>query len=54
VKNYNLYLRALPDGAEEQITQDGKEDDDYGRLQWSPDSRTLTAWQIVPGDRKLV
>jgi dipeptidyl aminopeptidase/acylaminoacyl peptidase len=54
VKNYNLYLHALPDGAEEQITQDGKEDDAYGRLQWSPDSKTLTTWQIVPGDKKLV
>ena len=54
VKDYNLYLRALPDGQEEQITQDGKEGDAYGRLQWSPDSKMLTAWQTVPGDRKLV
>jgi hypothetical protein len=54
VSNYNLYFRALPEGQEEQITQDGKEGDGYGRLQWSPDSKTLTAWQTVPGDRKLV
>jgi dipeptidyl aminopeptidase/acylaminoacyl peptidase len=54
VRDYNLYLRALPDGAEEQITRDGKEGDAYGRLQWSPDSKTLTTWQTVPGDRKLV
>ncbi|HXR06565.1 MAG TPA: prolyl oligopeptidase family serine peptidase [Candidatus Acidoferrum sp.] len=54
VSNYNLYLRALPDGQAEQITQDGREGDGYGRLQWSPDSKTLTAWQTVPGDRKLV
>jgi len=54
VRDYNIYLRALPDGAEEQITQDGKEGDAFGRLQWSPDSKTLTTWQIVPGDRKLV
>jgi dipeptidyl aminopeptidase/acylaminoacyl peptidase len=54
VRNYNLYLRALPDGAEEQITHDGKEGDAYGRLQWSPDSKTLTTWQTVPGDEKLV
>jgi dipeptidyl aminopeptidase/acylaminoacyl peptidase len=54
VRDYNLYLRALPDGAEEQITQDGKEGDAFGRLQWSPDSKTLTTWQIVPGDQKLV
>jgi dipeptidyl aminopeptidase/acylaminoacyl peptidase len=54
VRNYNLYLRALPDGAEEQITQDGTEGDAYGRLEWSPDSKTLTTWQTVPGDEKLV
>ncbi len=54
VKDYNLYLRALPEGQEEQITQDGKEGDAYGRLQWSPDSKTLTTWQTVPGERKLV
>jgi Prolyl oligopeptidase family/Dipeptidyl peptidase IV (DPP IV) N-terminal region len=54
VRDYNLYLRALPDGTEEQITQDGKEGDAYGRLQWSPDSKTLTTWQTVPGEKKLV
>jgi dipeptidyl aminopeptidase/acylaminoacyl peptidase len=54
VRDYNLYLRALPDGAEEQITQNGKKGDAYGRLQWSPDSKTLTTWQVVPGDEKLV
>ena len=41
-------------GAEEQITQDGKEGNAYGRLEWSSDSKTLTTWQTVPGDEKLV
>lgn len=54
VRDYNLYLHALPDGAEEQITHDGREGDAYGRLEWSPDSKTLTTWQTVPGDEKLV
>ena len=54
VSNYNLYMRALPEGQEEQITQDGAEGNSYGRLQWSPDSKTLTAWQTVPGERKQV
>ncbi len=54
IRDYNLFLRALPDGAEEQITQDGKEGNAYGRLEWSPDSKTLTTWQTVPGDEKLV
>ncbi len=53
-RDYNLCLRALPDGAEEQITRDGKEDHAYGRAEWSPDSKTLAVWQIAPGDRKLV
>ncbi|HEY3860433.1 MAG TPA: prolyl oligopeptidase family serine peptidase [Verrucomicrobiae bacterium] len=54
VRDHNVYLKALPDGAEEQITKDGKEGDSYARLQWSPDSKTLSMWQIVPGDEKLV
>jgi dipeptidyl aminopeptidase/acylaminoacyl peptidase len=54
VRDFNLYLRALPGGPEEQITRDGSAGNAYGRLEWSPDSRTLAAWQIVPGDQKLV
>jgi dipeptidyl aminopeptidase/acylaminoacyl peptidase len=54
ISNYNVYLRALPDGAAEQITQDGKQGDAYGRFQWSADSKTLSTWQTVPGQTNLV
>ena len=33
---------------------DGTEDARYGMLQWSPDSKTLVAFRIEPGDRKEV
>jgi len=54
IRDYNLYVRALPDGPETQITQDGTAGDAYGRLEWAPDSKTLATWQIAPGDQKLV
>ncbi len=54
IRDHNLYLRALPDGPEEQITHDGAAGNAYGLLEWSPDSRTLAAWQIIPGDQREV
>src|SRR5206468_2805743 len=37
-----------------QLSQDGEEGDDYGRLEWAPDSKELVAWRIRPGERKEV
>lgn len=53
IKDYNLYLRPA-EGAEIQLSQDGKEDLAYGLAQWSPDSKTLAAFRIAPGERKEV
>jgi dipeptidyl aminopeptidase/acylaminoacyl peptidase len=54
VKDHNVYFRA--EGSEEdlQATQDGQETNSYGRLEWSPDSKSLVAWRIEPGDHKEV
>ncbi|MGC8640995.1 MAG: prolyl oligopeptidase family serine peptidase [Isosphaeraceae bacterium] len=54
VKDHDLYLRV--EGAAEpvRLSSDGKEGLAYGRLSWSPDSRTLIAFRIEPGDRKEV
>jgi len=54
VKEHNLFLRAAEGGPEKQLTQDGKADDAYGRLEWAPDSKALVAWRIEPGDHKPV
>jgi dipeptidyl aminopeptidase/acylaminoacyl peptidase len=54
VKDHNVYVRSRDDGKETQLSQDGKAGLAYGMLQWAPDSRTLVAFRIEPGDRKEV
>jgi dipeptidyl aminopeptidase/acylaminoacyl peptidase len=53
VKEFNVYLRDA-DGNDTQLTKDGKDGFAYGRLNWSPDSKTLVAFRVEPGDRKEV
>lgn len=54
IKEFNVYIRPEPGDQETQLSQDGKEGSAYGRLAWAPDSKTLVAWRIEPGDRKEV
>lgn len=55
VKDNNVFIRAKGEESEPtQLSTDGKADDVYGRLEWSPDSKTLIAWRIEAGDRKDV
>ena len=53
VKDDNVCLREA-DGKEIALTRDGKPECGYGMLSWSPDSKSLVAWRIEPGDRKEV
>jgi len=53
IKEHNVWLHS--DGGEGfQLTNDGETNNAYGRLEWSPDSKALAAWRIVPGERKEV
>ncbi|MDH7599691.1 MAG: prolyl oligopeptidase family serine peptidase [Sedimentisphaerales bacterium] len=54
VKDYNVYIKAEPNGQITQLSHDGQEGNAYGLLEWSGDSSTLVAWRIEPGDRKEV
>ncbi|HEV3146569.1 MAG TPA: DPP IV N-terminal domain-containing protein, partial [Gemmataceae bacterium] len=55
IKDNNVWLRGTgADAKEIQLSQDGKESNAYGLLNWSPDSKTLAAFRIEPGDRKEV
>jgi Dipeptidyl aminopeptidases/acylaminoacyl-peptidases len=54
IRDFNVVLRAESGGEEITLTQDGVENNYYGQLEWSPDSKTLVAWRIEPGDRKEV
>jgi dipeptidyl aminopeptidase/acylaminoacyl peptidase len=50
VTNFNLYIRPARGGAAVQLSGDGATNDSYGMLSWSPDSKSLVAWRIEPGD----
>jgi dipeptidyl aminopeptidase/acylaminoacyl peptidase len=55
IKEHNVFLQPQEDGAKEmQLSTDGQTELAYGRLVWSPDSKTLVAFRIAPGDRKAV
>ncbi len=53
VKDSNVFLRTET-GDETRLSEDGREGHAYGGLEWSPDSKTLVAWRIQPGERKEV
>lgn len=54
VKDRNVFVRSKDGGQETQLSTDGVEDNAYGILSWAPDSKTLVAWRIEPGDGKEV
>jgi dipeptidyl aminopeptidase/acylaminoacyl peptidase len=57
VRDNNVFVRAQPESPDQepiQLSQDGQEDNAYGRLEWSADSKELVAWRIEPGERKDV
>jgi dipeptidyl aminopeptidase/acylaminoacyl peptidase len=53
IRDFNVSIRS-EDGKETQFTKDGKDGLAYGMLEWSPDSRSLVAFRIEPGERKEV
>ena len=54
VKDHNVFVRpqGKPDAI--QLIKDGQTNLSYGRLSWSPDSKTLVAFRIEPGERREV
>ncbi|QDV32588.1 DUF885 family protein [Tautonia plasticadhaerens] len=54
VEDHNVFVRLGGDGEPIQLSTDGEEGNSYGRLSWSPDSKTLAAFRIEPGDREEV
>jgi dipeptidyl aminopeptidase/acylaminoacyl peptidase len=54
IKDNNVFIRAADSDKEVQLSKDGKEGLSYGMLSWAPDSKTLAAFRIEPGERKEV
>jgi dienelactone hydrolase len=53
LKEQNVFIRG-EDGQEIQLSTDGQEGNGYRRVEWAPDSKSLVAWRVEPGDRKQV
>jgi dipeptidyl aminopeptidase/acylaminoacyl peptidase len=53
VRDHNVFIRS-DDGKETQLSDDGAESNSYARVEWSPDSRSIVAWRVEPGDAGLV
>ncbi len=54
VKDHNVFVRDKGCDQEVQLSTDGTENNAFGMLSWAPDSQTLVAWRIEPGDNKEV
>ena len=54
VKDHNVFVRDKSCDQETQLSTDGIEGNVYDMLSWAPDSKTLVAWRIEPGDGKEV
>jgi dienelactone hydrolase len=54
VKDHNVFLRARKGGEEIPLSTDGAENNAYDLLAWAPDSQTLVAFRVEPGDNKEV
>lgn len=55
IKEHNVFIKSRTGDAKEiQLSDDGKDGLSYGRVSWSPDSKSLIAFRIEPEDRKDV
>ncbi len=54
VQDNNVFVRARDANEPIPLSTDGVEGNAYGMLSWAPDSRTLVAFRIEPGDQKEV
>jgi dipeptidyl aminopeptidase/acylaminoacyl peptidase len=53
-RDHNLFVRSSEGSREVQLSHDGEEKLAYRNWSWSPDSKTLAAFRVEPGDRKDV
>ena len=54
IKEHNLFIRPVGGGDEVQLSSDGTAGRAYGMFSWSPDSTSLAAFRIEPGEEREV
>ncbi|HVV99727.1 MAG TPA: prolyl oligopeptidase family serine peptidase, partial [Planctomycetaceae bacterium] len=53
-RDHNVRLRPAEDEADVALTFNGTADQEYGMLEWSPDSKYLVAWRMTRGEDRPV
>jgi dipeptidyl aminopeptidase/acylaminoacyl peptidase len=51
VKDNNVFIKSSADAQEFQLSTDGTDSQTYGQPIWAPDSKTVVAFRIEPGER---
>lgn len=54
LKEHNLWIRPAAGGDEIALSVDGREGFAYQQFAWSPDSKTIVAFRVEPGERQPV
>jgi len=54
IRENNVFVRARDNEEAIRLSTDGAEGNAYGLLEWAPDSQTLVAFRIEPGEQKEV
>jgi len=56
VQDYNVFIRPAGSSSATQLSADGKRGDAYdpASVSWSPDSRMIAAYRVIPGQRRVV
>jgi len=56
IQNYNVWIRPVGSTAATRLSTDGSEGNAYSlrSIEWSPDSKKLAAYRVLPGYRRIV
>jgi dipeptidyl aminopeptidase/acylaminoacyl peptidase len=56
IRNYNVWVRPVGSAEATRLSTDGSEGNAYAlrSIEWSPDSRKLAAYRVIPGYRRIV
>ena len=54
ITDHNVVLKCESDKTEVALSQDGAEGNAYQQIAWSPDSKSLVAFRVEPGDKNEV
>jgi len=54
IRDHNVFVQAADSQEEIQLSEDGEQGNSFQSTEWSPDSKTLVAFRVEPGEQKQV